>query len=558
MSPADQAPRILAAGFVVDLAQGSLRSADGAFVELRPRSFAVLRLLALNLGRVVSRDEIMASVWNDAAVTDDVLTQCIVDIRRAIGDAEHRVLRTVPRRGYLLTGQADEPGRLEAEPPKPVVAPAVAPAGRSVPETRYARSGETHIAYQVTGNGPVDMVFVQGHVTHLELDWEDHRPARFLDQLASFCRLIRFDKRGTGLSDRVAGLPTLEERMDDVRAVMDAVGSRRAVLLGCSEGGPMSMLFAATYPDRVRSLVLCGAMARIAWAPDHPWGRTTDQLAANIRDIEEKWGTGYTVDVFAPTIAPDPAYRAWRARLDRAAASPGAAITLARMNYEIDVRHVLPTIGVPTLVVHRADDTAVSVEHSRHFARRIPGARYVELPGRDHAPWASNTETLCEVIRGFVAEAETAPEPERVLATILIAAPARAAQEATFAEVLRQQVALHRGHALGRREGGPWMAMFDGPARAVRCGRAIIEALRAVAVEGRVGVHAGECELHEGRPDGVAFRIAAHVAAAAPPGQVLATSTVRDLVAGSGLRFEPLREQGFPDVPGRWLLLVAG
>ncbi len=554
VSPAQQRACVLPAGFVVDLVSDSLRTADGAFVELRPRSFAVLRLLAQNLGRVVSRGEIMASVWNDAAVTDDVLTQCIVDIRRAIGDTEHRTLRTVPRRGYLLTGTPGEPARPEAAAPEP----ALAPAGRVVPETRYARSGAIHIAYQVTGEGPVDVVFVQGYVTHLELEWEDPRPARFFEQLSSFCRLIRFDKRGTGLSDRVSGLPTLEERMDDVRAVMDAAGSQRAVLLGCSEGGPMSILFAATHPERVRSLMLCGVMARIAWAPDHPWGRTAEQLATNVRIIEEKWGSGHSVDLFAPSIAGDPAYRAWRGRLDRAAASPGAAITLARMNFDIDVRHVLPSIAVPTLVVHRTGDIAVNVEHGRHLAGLIPRARYLELPGRDHALWASDTQILCDTLRAFINEAEVGPDRDRVLATILIAEPGSEADEAASAGVLRRQIALHRGREVGAGGNAPWTVIFDGPARAVRCARAIIEALRASGMQARVGVHTGECELRDGKLEGVAFRIAAHVAKAAAPGQVLVTSTVRDLVAGSGLRFVQLGERSFPGLPGSWVVLIAG
>lgn len=551
MIPIAAPKRVMIAGFEIDLARAELRTTQGAYVELRPRSFAVLRLLAEHLGQMVSKRDLLARVWDDAAVTDDALTQCIADIRRTIGDREHRVLRTVPRRGYMLLGAHPGPASSDAPPGLPTLQPCP-----EMPPTRYARSGECHIAYQVSGDGPLDIVFVQGYVTHLEIEPEDPRPANFLRRLATLGRLIRFDKRGVGLSDRVAGLATLEERMDDVRAVMDAVGSERAVLLACSEGGPMSMLFAATYPERVRCLILCGTMARIAWAPDHPWGRTEAQLAANLHVIEEKWGSGHSVDIFAPSYAADPAYRAWRARLDRAGASPGAAMALARMNFEIDVRHVLPSITAPTLVIHRAGDVAVSVEHSRHLAPLIPGARYLELPGPDHTPWAPDSEQLCEAIRTFIHEArDGAAESDRVLTTILIVESAPEAGAPDRAAAVRRQVALHRGCEREAAE-GRWIATFDGPARAVRCGRTILAALAAEGVSARAGVHTGECEMRGGEVQGIALRVGTHVVGAASWGEVLVTSTVRDLVAGSGLRFDPRGEHSFADIPGIWFVLA--
>lgn len=530
-------------GYEIDLDRAELRAADGALVRLRPRSFDVLRLLALRLGQLVTKEEIMAAVWNDAAVTEDSLTQCIADIRRAIGDDGRRVLRTVSRRGYLLLGPT---------PPAPRLQP------RLAPETRYARSGDCHIAYQVTGEGPVDLVFAQGYVTHLELEWEDPRPAGFLRALSSFCRLIRFDKRGTGLSDRVAGIATIEERMDDLRAVMDAAGSERAVLLGASEGGPMSMLFGATWPGRVRSLILCGAFARIAWAPDHPWGRTPGQLADTCRMIEEKWGTGHTVDVYSPSAAGDPAYRAWRGRLDRGGASPGAAIALARMNFGIDVRHILSGIAVPTLVLHRAQDIAIPVEHGRHLARSIPGARYVELAGHDHPPWTGDTDAVVAAIRDFVAAPHPAQEPDRVVATVLAALPGHGVPVADepFRRMFLREVARHRGLVL--EDPAPaCKATFDGPARAVRCGHAIVAAARSSGMAARVGVHTGECDRLGRAIRGIATDLAERIAAVAQPGEVLASSTVRDLVAGSGLFFSPRYERAFPALPGRWTLLAA-
>ncbi len=546
------AGRITLGQFEVDLARDELRTAAGGHVDLRPRSFAVLRLLSLKLGQVVGKQEILDAVWGQAAVTEDSLAQCIADIRRAIGDTRRRVLRNIPRRGYLLMApEPTAPGWIPPGPPAPV--------GRSpVPRTGYARSGDVHIAYQVTGEGPLDIVFVQGYVTHLEIEWEDPRPARFFERMGRLGRLIRFDKRGTGLSDRVAGLPTLEQRMDDVRAVMDAVGSHRAVLLGCSEGGPMSMLFAATHPDRVRALILCGAMARIAWAPDHPWGRTAEQLAGGIRTIEEKWGSGHSVDLFAPSHAADPAYRAWRARLDRAAASPGAAIALARMNFAIDVRHVLPSIAVPTLVLHRAGDIAVSVEHGRHLARLIPGAVYRELEGRDHAMWANDTDTLCDAFQSFLRAAAATAEPDHVLLTVLVVRCGEGEALAGQAmAALARLAAEHRGRVVAPPDGHGFAAAFDGPARAVRCGQALLAGLAGLGVAARAGVHCGECEIAGAVLRGDAVLHAALVAEAAAPGEVLVSSVVRDLVSGSGLFFSERPGIGLPGLPGRGPLLAA-
>lgn len=535
--------RVTLEGYELDLDREELRATDGTLVRLRPRSFHVLKLLALQIGRLVTKEEIIAAVWNDAAVTEDSLTQCIADIRRAIGDDSHRILRTLPRRGYMLLGPAR---------PAPHRPPA------RIPETRYARSGDCHIAYQVTGEGPIDLVFSQGYVTHLELEWEHPRPAALVQALSSFCRLIRFDKRGTGLSDRVAGIATIEERMDDLRAVMDAAGSERAVLLGASEGGSMSMLFSATWPERVRSLILCGAFARIAWAPDHRWGRTPEQLANVLRMVEEKWGTGHTVDIYSPSVAGDPTYRAWRARVDRAGASPGAAIALLRMNFGIDVRHILPSIAVPTLILHRAQDHAINIEHGRHLARSIPGARYIELEGSDHPPWTGDTDAVVAAIRDFVVASHPLPEPDRVVATVLAArsGDGAGATDERFRALFRREVALHRGREIDA-AAPACMAVFDGPARAVRCGHAIVASARSSGVGARIGVHTGECDRVGASIRGIAVGLAARIAEAAMPGEVLASSTVRDLVAGSGLSFSPRSEQVFPDLPGRWALLAA-
>jgi pimeloyl-ACP methyl ester carboxylesterase len=436
-------------------------------------------------------------------------------------------------------------------------------------QTGYAKNGTVHIAYQVMGNGPLDLVLVPGFVSHLELQLEDPRPIRFFERLSSFCRLIRFDKRGTGLSDRTGAIPTLEERMDDVRAVMDAVGSKRAALLGLSEGGSMSVLFAATHPKRTSALILYGAMARPAWAPDYPWGTRDQDHSTVLRLIEKHWGKGRSVQVYAPSLAGNDEYVRWTGRHERAAASPGAALGLVQLNHEIDVRHVLPTISIPTLVLHRTGDIPVPVEHGRYLAEHIPGAKYLELPGDDHMPWAGDVDSLCDEVQGFLTGARRGHEPDRILTTVLftdiVGATTRAAEmgDRGWKELLgqhhfivRQQLDRHRGREIDT-AGDGFFASFDGPARAVRCGRAIVDAVRSLQLEIRAGVHTGECEVMGDKLGGIAVHIGARVLAQAAPSEVLVSATVKDLVAGSGIQFEERGVHQLKGVPGQWRLLAA-
>jgi class 3 adenylate cyclase len=436
------------------------------------------------------------------------------------------------------------------------------------PETRYAKSGDIHIAYQITGGGALDLVMVPGFVSHLDLVWDDPRAAHFLSRLASFCRLIRFDKRGTGLSDRVAAIPTLEERMDDVRAVMDAVGSHRAAVFGISEGGPMSALFAATYPDRTSALVMYGAMARMAWAPDHPWGRTNEELSSRLSGVEQAWGSGASVDTYAPSLAGDPAYRKWYATWERASASPGAVLALLLMNMEIDARHVLRTIRVPTLVLHRSGDRAVRVEQGRCIAERVADAKYVELAGSDHTPWAGDTDSLIAEVEEFLTGVRQPPDTDRLLATVLFTDIVGATEHAArvgdrrWREILtqhhglvRQQLQRHRGREIDN-AGDGFLASFDGPARAIRCAGAIANAVRALGIGVRAGLHTGECEIIQDKIGGLAVHIGARVAALAAEHEILVSSTVRDLVAGSGLRFHDRGAHTLRGVPGEWHLFA--
>jgi DNA-binding winged helix-turn-helix (wHTH) protein/pimeloyl-ACP methyl ester carboxylesterase/class 3 adenylate cyclase len=419
-----------------------------------------------------------------------------------------------------------------------------------VPETRYARSGDVNIAYQVLGDGLFDLVFVMGWVSHLEYFWTEPTFARFLRRLASFSRLILFDKRGTGLSDRVTALPTLEQRMDDVRAVMEAVGSRRAALLGVSEGGPMSSLFAATHPEKTLALVMIGTYARRLRAPDYPYGPTMEQHEAFYEEIQRNWGGPVGLEARAPSRLHDPQFREWWSTYIRMGASPGAALALTRMNADIDVRGVLPSIRVPTLILHRTGDRCLGVEEGRYIADRIPGAQFRELPGDDHLPFVGDQDGLLDEIEGFLTGFQRRDaDRDRVLATVLCgaldAAPgaeggaADSAQRERLLTFAKREIERFRGQLMRRPEAGAseFMATFDGPARAIRCGAMIAEVARRLQSPIRLGAHTGECEVFDDTIQGLAVETAATVAGQAAPGELVVSRTVRDLVAGSGLKF---------------------
>ena len=440
-------------------------------------------------------------------------------------------------------------------------------------ETRYAQSGDVAIAYRVAGDGPVDLVMTPGSISNVELLWEQPLFVSFYERLAAFTRLITFDKRGTGLSDRVKNIATLEERTDDIRAVMDTAGSERAVIMGVSEGGPMAILFAATYPGRTLGLVLYGSHARTTWAPDYPWRRTADEYRRYFAE-EERSPTPVTAEsareslnLLMPSLAGDEDLVRWWAMFRRMSISPGASLDLARMNMEIDVSDVLPAIRVPTIVIQRADDKVVNVGEGRYLAERIPGAQYAELPGADHIPVAGDSESVIDQIRQFVSGlSEDESEPETVLATVLftdlVGSTATAAELGDrrwrellerHHEVVRRQLVRFRGEEVDT-AGDGFFATFDGPARAIRCACAVTEGVAALGIEIRAGLHTGECELLDDKVAGIAVSIGARVAARAAPGEVLVSSTVKDLVAGSGISFADRGVAELKGVPGEWRL----
>jgi pimeloyl-ACP methyl ester carboxylesterase len=430
-------------------------------------------------------------------------------------------------------------------------------------ETRYARSGGLHIAYQVLGDGPRDLIYVPGVVSHLEYQWEEESQARFFRKLASFCRLIRFDKRGSGLSDPLDHAPTLEERMDDVRAVLDAVGSRRTALLGLSEGGPLALLFAATYPDRASSLILWNTFASLVRRePDHPIGYPPASIDQVLDVMESAWGTGALIEAFAADSATDPSFRAWWARFERMSLSPGAARRAMRMNLEIDIRGILHLVRVPTLVLQTADDAGTPAACGKYLAERISGATYFESPGRDHFAWR-DPNVPAEVER-FLTGGQRPVEVDRILTTVLFAdivgstERAAAVGDRSWREALDRYLGIAKRHIeyfRGRfidAAGDGILAIFDGPGRAIGCARAIGQEARSIDLTIRSGLHTGEVEVTGERIAGLAVHIGARVSALAQPDEVLVTSTVKDLVVGSGLVFQDRGAQSLKGVPGEW------
>jgi pimeloyl-ACP methyl ester carboxylesterase len=437
------------------------------------------------------------------------------------------------------------------------------------PETHYARNGDAHIAYQVWGDGDLDLVLVPGFLSHLELMWELPAARRYLERLGSFARVISFDRRGTGLSDpfTIEHAPDLETRAHDLRAVMDAAGSARAAIYGQSEGGPTATLFAATWPERTRALVLCGAMARTTYSEDHSWLPTVevfDESGAEL--MAPSWGRGVAIDASAPSMAHDSDTVAWYGRLERMSITPGMLASVAAMFYDTDVRSVLPAIRVPTLVIHRRGDHLVNVRSSRYLAEHIEGARLVEVPGTDHTPWFETPELFADEIEEFLTGSRTASIPERRLATVLFSDIVGSTERAALAGDAQWHELLDRHYRVVRGElarfggtevktlGDGFLATFDGPAAAIRGASAVRDATAAIDLPVRVGLHCGEVEIMGDDIGGISVHIAARIGALAAPGEVLVSRTVKDLVAGSGIAFEPRGVHVLKGVPDDWEL----
>ena len=509
---------------------------DGQPLPAEPQVLELLIMLVAHHDRVVSRDELLETVWKGRVVSDTTLSSRIKSVRRLIGDDGSRQasIRTIHGRGLRFVGGVD------------VEEPGAGMAAGDRPATRYARSGPVHVAYHRFGSGPVNLVIMPGFVSHIDNYWDNPGLNAWLRRLGELACVAIFDKRGTGLSDPVTELPRMDERMDDVRAVMDAVGFDSAFVMGISEGGSLAALYVAHHPERCDGLVLYGAFAEFRhWLP------TEEALQEFFRYLEDHWGSGRSLPQFAPMMSADPAAFHWWGRFERLGATPGAAIALMRMNSRIDITDILPGIRVPTLVVHVADDVLIDVQGGLDLASGIPGARYVELPGRDHLPWGENGQRILAAVETFLREPRERAESTRVVATIVLVRTGDTGGSGVTeaASALRQCratriVAGQHGVA----------ATFDGPARGLECAARVFGRLIELGVGHRIGIHTGEIERREDAIVGTAMEIAADVARQASAGEIVVSRTVHDLVAGSTVRLADMGAYRLPSIGRRWHL----
>jgi pimeloyl-ACP methyl ester carboxylesterase/DNA-binding winged helix-turn-helix (wHTH) protein/class 3 adenylate cyclase len=588
-------------GFQLDVSERLFFDGEKT-IPLAPKVFDTLLLLVENAGRVLSKEKMLSEIWEDSFVEENNLAQNISFLRRVLGETKNvKFIETVPKFGYRFVAHVQvvendvetltfertqarvsfretiEYGKNDKTVEDEIFLPTESVSSfssssaflpRHKPETHYVLNGDVNIAYQVIGEGEIDIVFVMGWVSHLEYFWKEPHFAAFLNRLASFSRLILFDKRGTGLSDRVplSELPTLEQRMEDVHAVMDEVGSERAVLIGVSEGGPMCSLFAATYPERTTALVMIGTYAKRIKDIDYPWGVSLEDREAFFEMMQQDWGKPVGIEERAPSLADNEEFRNWWATYLRMGASPGAAVALTKMNAEIDVRNVLPTVRVPTLVIHRKGDLCLKVEEGRFVASLIPGCKYVELQGIDHLPFVGDQEEILDEIEEFLTGVRHAGEYDRVLATVMNVkivdpqAEAKTRGEADWQglldrsrEYVRRQLSLFKGKEISYDENGV-LATFDGPARAIRCANAITASANRLAIKVKTGLHTGECDVVGDNFSGFAVELAQKIAEEAALGEILASRTVKDLVAGSGIKFQEHSLKTFPETQGEWRL----
>lgn len=522
----------------------------GRALAVEPQVLELLILLIDNRDQVLTRDEILNRVWKGRVVSDTTLSSRIKTARQMIGDDGTRqgCIRTIHGRGFRFVGEVES-----EETPAPAAAGAPATAPR--PVTRYARSGDTHIAYQLFGTGPVNLVLAPGFVSHIDNYWDNPAFHRWLTRLGRMARVAMFDKRGTGLSDRVSALPGMDERMDDLRAVMDAAGFDSACIMGISEGGSLATLFTAYHPARCDSLILYGSFAQF-----RHWFADQAKLQILFDYIESDWGSGQSLPWFAPSVAGDAEFIRWWGKFERLGATPGAVLSLMQMNSRIDISHVLPSIQVPALVIHVTDDVLIDIEGGRELAAHIPNARYVELPGRDHLPMTENADRILDAVEDFLGRAPSRARPSRVLATIVLLRPAAdgpGTLDEDTACAIRETLLRFRASRVSSRADRV-AATFDGPARALEGAVAVSHELHQKGLPHRIGVHTGEVGFEAGMPEGTAMDIAADVTAHARRNEILASRTVNDLVAGSGIALSDRGAFPIPAIGREWHLFRVG
>ncbi len=520
----------------------------GRVLPVEPQVLELLIMLIDNRDHVVSRDELLAKVWKGRIVSDTTLSSRIKTARQIIGDDGTRqgYIKTIHGRGFRFVGKVEVQTATQQaakEQRKPSVS--------DRPATRYAKSGDIHIAYHLFGEGAANLVLTPGFVSHIDNYWDDAHLSRWLNRLGGLARVALFDKRGTGMSDRVSSLPGMDERLDDVRAVMDAVAFDTAFVMGISEGGSLATVYAAHHPGRCDGLVLYGAFAQFKhWFPD----------AASLQQlfdyIEGDWGSGKSLSQFAPSMVGDAEFTSWWGKFERLGATPGAATSLMKMNSQIDIAAVLPSVHVPTLVVHRSGDVLIDVEAGRYLGEHIAGAHYVELPGSDHLPWVGeNADEIIDAIGRFLADTTRRETSNRVLATILLI-QLGAKPSATTGSTIMQELKRFRAARISSQRAGIG-ATFDGPARALECAVSLSRVLRGKGIDHRMGVHTGEISREVGILKGTAMDIASDVAKHAGNAEILVSRTVHDLVAGSGIALEDRGEFSLPALKQQWQLFQA-
>jgi pimeloyl-ACP methyl ester carboxylesterase len=510
---------------------------DETRLEVQPQVMELLIMLIENRDRVVSREEIFDQIWKNRVVSDTTLSSRIKSLRKLLGDdgVQQKFVRTIHGRGFRFHAEVTETRGSQSAPAENLKSPAAF----KLPKTHYARSGNVHIAYQQFGSGPLDLVFVPGFVSHIDNYWAEPGFADWLTSIGRLARVVIFDKRGTGLSDTVAELPGFDVRMDDVRAVMDAVKLDKAFIMGISEGGSLASLFAAIHPDRCNGLILYGAFANFK-----SWFSTREELLGLFDYIESGWGSGQSIPAFAPSMAEDPDFTEWWGKFERLGATPGAAIALMEMNSQIDITDILPSIHAPTLVIHRTDDVLIDIEAGRLLGSAIPGAQYIELPGADHLPWVGDVDLITEAIDKFLHGIEYTAEQNTTLATVLCIEfkfdQAEGDQEALQADIfsaIDHYRDLFRGADLKCSE-PTGMYSFDGPARAIYCSLEILKKFKRFDFEYQIGIHIGEVAIDANNDDNLTIKTARELCRLAGVNQVLVSRTITDLVAGSGIEFD--------------------
>jgi DNA-binding winged helix-turn-helix (wHTH) protein/alpha-beta hydrolase superfamily lysophospholipase len=524
----------------------------GQLLNVEPQVFELLLFLIEHRNRILSKDDIIEHVWKGRIVSEAAISSRIKSVRKLIGDdgKKQKYIRTIHGRGFRFIGDIHPPEHGDQGNPGETGDGPQSQKSSETPKTHYAKSGDVHIAYHLFGDGPVNLVMAPGFVSQIDNYWDDPGMNHMLTSLGKIAKCAVFDKRGTGLSDQVAKLPGMDDRMDDVKAVMDAAGFNKSIIMGISEGGSLASLFAASYPERTVGLILYGAFAKFSsWMPDD------DALQFFFDYVENYWGSGNSIGYYAPSMVGDEAFKIWWGKFERLGGNPGAVVDLMNMNKEIDISDILPTIKSPTLVVHRTQDTLVDIAGGRYLASHIPGAKLFELPGEDHLAWVGdNKQEIIDGIIKFISSIQEVSSGERVLASVLIiksCGDINHEHSELINETVCSTIILRSGHLIGW-ENGIVRSRFSGPASAIHSAVEIVDLLSTQGIDVKAGIHTGEVDISENASGGIAAEIANSVADLADVNEIIVSRTVKDLVAGSGVLFKDAGEYQLPQIDEKW------